>query len=175
MRIEEEIAALAASLPGAGGRCLQIATAESATAGRIVDTLTNVAGSSAYVIGGVVAYSNEAKRRLLGVETTTLSTHGAVSKEVAREMAEGGRRALDADLCVADTGIAGPGGASDTKPVGLFFLALASREMCEVREFHFDGGREANKDSAVQAALMMLRAYLLQFDNQSGVNDYDGL
>ncbi len=162
MRVEEEIAALAASHPGAGGRSLQIATAESATAGRIVDTLTNVAGASAYVAGGVVAYGNEAKQRLLGVKTATLHAHGAVSKEVAREMAEGGRRALDADLCVADTGIAGPGGGTETKPVGLFFLALASREMCEVREFHFDRDREANKDAAVQAALMMLRAHLLQ-------------
>ena len=162
MRVEEEIAALATSQPGAGGRSLQITTAESATAGRIVDTLTNVAGSSAYVTGGVVAYSNEAKQRLLGVKTATLNAHGAVSQEVAREMAEGGQRALDADLCVADTGIAGPGGATETKPVGLFFLALASRKMCEVREFRFDGDREANKDAAVQAALMMLRAHLLQ-------------
>jgi len=162
VRVEEEIAALATSHPGAGGRSLQIATAESATAGRIVDTLTNVAGSSAYIVGGVVAYCNEAKQRLLGVKSATLDAHGAVSKEVAREMAEGGRRAFDADLCVADTGIAGPGGATETKPVGLFFLALASREMCEVREFHFDGDREANKDAAVQAALMMLRAHLLQ-------------
>ena len=168
MRVEEEIAALATSHPGAGGRSLRIATAESATAGRIVDTLTNVAGSSGYVLGGVVAYSNEAKQRLLGVETTTLCTHGAVSKEGAREMAEGGRRAFNADLCVADTGIAGPGGAPDTKPVGLFFLALSSLEGCEVRELHFDGDRKANKDAAVQAALLMLREYLLQFDNQPG-------
>ncbi len=162
MRVEEEIAALTASRPGAGGHSLRIATAESATAGRIVDTLTNVAGSSGYVVGGVVAYSNETKQRLLGVSAATLSAYGAVSKEVAREMAEGGRRALHADLCVADTGIAGPGGASETKPVGLFFLALASRELCEVREFHFDGDREGNKDAAVHAALMMLRAHLLQ-------------
>jgi PncC family amidohydrolase len=162
VRLEEEIAELLALHRVAGGRSLQIATAESATGGRIVDTLTNVAGSSAYVPGGVVAYSNEAKQRLLGVRTATLSAHGAVSKEVAREMAEGGRRALDADLCVADTGIAGPGGASETKSVGLFFLALASPEMCEVREFHFDGDREANKEAAVHAALMMLRAHLLQ-------------
>jgi len=166
--VEEEIAALATSHPGAGGRSLRIATAESATAGRILDTLTNVAGASGYVLGGIIAYGNEAKRRLLGVKTATLSAHGAVSKEVAREMAEGGRRALDADLCVADTGIAGPGGASETKPVGLFFLALASRGMCEVREFHFDGDRKANKDAAVQATLLMLREYLLQFDNQPG-------
>lgn len=170
MRLEEEIAAIATSHPGAGGRSLQIATAESATAGRIVDTLTNVAGSSGYVPGGIVAYSNKTKQRLLGVETTTLSEHGAVSKEVAREMAEGGRRALDADLCLADTGIAGPGGVSDTKPVGLFFLALASPEACEVREFHFDGGREANKDAAVRAALTMLRDYLLQFGDRQGAN-----
>lgn len=165
MRLEEEIAELVVSHTGAGEACLQIATAESATAGRIADTLTNVAGSSAYVLGGIVAYSNEAKHRLLGVETATLSEHGAVSKEVACEMAEGGRIALGADLCVADTGIAGPGGGSEAKPVGLFFLALASREACEVRTLRFDGDREANKNAAVQAALLMLKEYLLQFDD----------
>lgn len=168
MRLEEEIARLVVSHRVAGGRCLQIATAESATAGRIVDTLTNVAGSSAYVLGGVVAYSNEAKHQLLGVKTATLSEHGAVSKEVACEMAEGGRIALGADLCVADTGIAGPGGSSETRPVGLFFLALASREVCDVRTFRFDGDREANKDAAVRAALTMLRDHLLQFGDQLG-------
>ncbi|MBE9505215.1 MAG: CinA family protein, partial [Chloroflexi bacterium] len=173
VRLEEEIAELVAAHPVAGRRCLQIATAESATAGRIADTLTNVAGSSAYVLGGVVAYSNEAKRQLLGVETATLSEHGAVSKEVACEMAEGGRIALGADLCVADTGIAGPGGGSETKPVGLFFVALASREMCEARTFRFDGDRGANKDAAVRAALTMLRDHLLQFSDRSGANEHD--
>jgi PncC family amidohydrolase len=166
MRLEEEIAELVRSQAGPGGRRLHIATAESATAGRIADTLTNVAGSSEYVVGGVVAYSNEAKHRLLGVHAATLSEHGAVSKKVACEMAEGGRIALGADLCVADTGIAGPGGGTENKPVGLFFLALASPGACEVRTFLFDGDREANKDAAVRAALTMLRDHLLQFDGQ---------
>jgi PncC family amidohydrolase len=166
MRLEEEIAELVRSQAGPGGRRLHIATAESATAGRIADTLTNVAGSSEYVVGGVVAYSNEAKHRLLGVHAATISEHGAVSKKVACEMAEGGRIALGADLCVADTGIAGPGGGTENKPVGLFFLALASPGACEVRTFLFDGDREANKDAAVRAALTMLRDHLLQFDGQ---------
>ena len=166
MRLEEEIAELVRSRLGAGHRSLHIATAESATAGRIADTLTNVAGSSEYVVGGVVAYSNEVKHRLLGVQPATINEHGAVSKKVACEMAEGGRIALGADLCVADTGIAGPGGATETKPAGLFFVALASNGACEVRTFLFDGDREANKDAAVRAALTMLRDHLLQFDCQ---------
>ncbi|MBN1857043.1 MAG: CinA family protein [Dehalococcoidia bacterium] len=139
-----------------------IATAESATAGRIADTLTRVPGSSDYVAGGVVAYSNDAKRRLLNVKSATLENYGAVSAETAREMAEGGRVALGADVCVADTGIAGPGGGTESKPVGLFFLAIASEGVCSARRFVFEGDRDANKGLAVQAALTMLKEYLLE-------------
>jgi len=162
MELAEEISGCIRSHQGNGGGRLQIATAESATAGRIADTLTRVAGASDYVAGGIVAYSNEVKQRLLDVKSSTLDRHGAVSAEVAKEMAEGGRIALGADVCVADTGIAGPGGGSDAKPVGLFFLAVATEGACEVRRFVFDGDRDANKDAAVKAALTMLRDYLLE-------------
>ena len=174
MHLEEEIAELVRSRRGSEGRSVYIATAESATAGRIADTLTNIPGSSEYLVGGVIAYTNEAKHRLLGVKTSSLRDYGAVSKEVACQMAEGGRIALAADLCVADTGIAGPGGGTETKPVGLFFLALASPGACEVKTFLFEGDREANKDAAVRAALTMLRDHLLQSDSQpSGANEHD--
>jgi PncC family amidohydrolase len=164
VELEEQISGYVRSHPDRGLRYPQIATAESATAGRIADTLTRVPGASDYVVGGVVAYSNAAKERLLKVKHATLEAHGAVSEEVAREMAEGGRIALAADVCVADTGIAGPGGGSEAKPVGLFFLAVSSRSACVVRRFVFQGDRESNKNSAVRAALTMLRDYLLESD-----------
>jgi len=95
-----------------------------------------------------------------------------VSEEVAREMAEGGRVALGADVCVADTGIAGPGGATALKPVGLFYLALATPSGCSVRRFEFHGDREANKEAATEAALNLLRDYLVQFGHSQGANDH---
>ena len=165
MELEEQISEHMRSRECKGGRRLQIATAESATSGRIADTLTQVSGASDYVAGGIVSYSNSAKQRLLGVKISTLETYGAVSGEVAREMAEGGRSALGADVCVADTGIAGPGGGSDTKPVGLFFLAVASEGACDVRRFVFDGDRNSNKNAAVRAALTMLMDYLVKSDD----------
>lgn len=139
-----------------------IATAESATSGRIADRLTDAAGASGYVIGGIVAYSNEAKMRLLGVSSSALSEFGAVSAEVAREMAEGGRRRLKADICVSDSGIAGPGGGTTSKPVGLFYLATATASDSRTYEFRFSGDRASNKEAAAVAALTLLRDYLVQ-------------
>ncbi len=157
-----EIAELQSRLQESGHGFVTIATAESATAGRIADRLTDVAGASAYFLGGVVAYSNEAKNHLLNVRRSTLRRHGAVSHEVACEMAAGGRKALTATICIADTGIAGPGGGSAAKPVGLFYLGLATPG--DVRAFRhvFNGSRNANKDAAVHAALLLVREYLLQ-------------
>src|SRR5690606_21582888 len=109
-------------------RGLLVATAESCTGGLIAGALTEIAGSSAVVDRGFVTYSNEAKTALLGVRTETLSAHGAVSEKTARDMAEGALSASKADCTVAVTGIAGPGGGSPEKPVGLVHLAAARRD-----------------------------------------------
>lgn len=162
LTLSSEIADLQRRLGETGGGMCTIATAESATAGSIADRLTDIPGASDYVVGGIVAYSNDAKMRLLGVRGSTLRDHGAVSAEVACEMAEGGRRMLGADVCVSDSGIAGPGGATPAKPIGLFYMALATSTGCEVHEFRFHGDRAGNKQAALEAGLTLLRDYLLQ-------------
>lgn len=135
---------------------LMLATAESCTGGGVAARLTAVAGASDYFQGGIVAYSNEAKAKLLGVSRETLATRGAVSAECAREMAEGARHALDAAIAVSTTGIAGPGGATARKPVGLVYIAVATPEGVQAEEFHFPGGRAVITDAAAAAALLML-------------------
>ncbi len=135
---------------------LTIATAESLTGGGVAARLTSISGASDYVLGGIVSYSNESKAKLLGVSEETLNTRGAVSAECAREMAEGARRAFDADFAVSTTGIAGPGGATSRKPVGLVYVALASDDGVQCEEFHFPGGRAVVVDAAIEAALLML-------------------
>jgi PncC family amidohydrolase len=137
-------------------RGLRVAFAESCTGGRVGDALTDVAGSSGYVAGGVVAYEDDAKVALLGVPRETLAAHGAVSAQVALAMAEGARTRFGADLAAAVTGIAGPGGASAGKPVGLTYVALADAEGATVRRFTWDGDREANKAASATAALELL-------------------
>ena len=139
-----------------GHGAITMATAESCTGGNVAARLTSLAGSSEYVLGGIVAYSNDAKSSLLGVSQQTLATRGAVSAECAREMAEGARRAFGADLGVSTTGIAGPGGATGRKPVGLVYIALAGPDGVLVEEFHFPGGRAVVTDAATDAALLML-------------------
>jgi PncC family amidohydrolase len=136
---------------------LTIATAESCTGGNVAGRLTSIAGSSDYVLGGIVAYSNQAKQSLLEVSAETLSTRGAVSAECAREMAEGARRAFDADFAVSTTGIAGPGGATQRKPVGLVYVALAGPDGTTTEEFHFPGGRTVVTQAATEAALLLLQ------------------
>ena len=135
---------------------LTVATAESCTGGGVAARLTSVAGSSDYVLGGIVAYSNDAKVSLLGVSPETLATRGAVSAECAREMAEGARRAFGAAFAVSTTGIAGPGGATERKPVGLVYIALAGPDETRLEEFHFPGGRAVVTDAATEAALLLL-------------------
>ena len=149
------------------GRALTVALAESATGGSISALLTEMAGSSRYFLGAVVAYDNAAKTRLLGVQQDTLASHGAVSREVALEMAEGARRAFGADVGLADTGIAGPGGGTPGKPVGLYFVALAAAGHAEWRLQHFTGDRAANRRQAAHAVLSMLRDFLCRLDGEA--------
>ena len=169
-QLSGEIATLQQQLLSAGREAVTICTAESATSGRIADLLTGIPGASDYFLGGLVAYSNEVKHRLLRVRLSTLRHFGAVSPQVAGEMAIGGRRAFGATVCVADTGVAGPGGGSDAKPVGLFFLALATPDACIVQSHRFTADREGNKAAAAGAALTLVRDYLLQCCGIQGVN-----
>lgn len=135
---------------------LTVATAESCTGGRVADALTDITGSSDYVRGGVVAYADEVKVALLGVPRETLRAHGAVSAQVARAMAEGARARFGVDLAVAVTGIAGPGGATPAKPVGLTYVAVAGPRGTEIARHTGDGDRDANKDASAAAALALL-------------------
>ncbi len=135
---------------------LRVALAESCTGGRVADALTDVPGSSGYLAGGVVAYEDAAKTAILGVPRDALAAHGAVSAQVALAMAEGARARFAADLAVAVTGIAGPGGATPGKPVGLTYVAVADVTGNAVRRFAWSGEREANKASSAEAALELL-------------------
>ncbi|MCV3737553.1 CinA family protein [Rhizobium sp. TRM96647] len=139
-------------------RGLLVATAESCTGGLIAGALTEIAGSSAVVDRGFVTYSNEAKTALLGVRPETLSAHGAVSEQTAREMAEGALSASKADCTVAVTGIAGPGGGSPEKPVGLVHLAAARRDGRVLHRAMRYGeiGRHKIRLATVRTALAML-------------------
>lgn len=135
---------------------VSLATAESCSGGGVAARITSVAGSSAYFLGGVVAYANDAKADVLGVPRDLLETRGAVSAECVTAMAEGARRLFGATLAVATTGIAGPGGATARKPVGLVYLALASPAGTFVEKHQFAGGRAAVTEAAVERALALL-------------------
>ena len=135
---------------------MTIAVAESCTGGLIAHRLTNVPGVSACFLGGIVAYSNEAKVGLLGVTRADLDAHGAVSELVARQMAEGVRERFGADIGVGVTGIAGPGGATPGKPVGLVYVAVSSGAETTVRRHEFPGPREAVKAQSADEALSMV-------------------
>ncbi len=138
-----------------------VCAAESCTGGLILSTLTDCPGSSAYVAGGVVSYSNEAKRRLLGVGEATLMAHGAVSEAVAAEMARGALSLFEADFALSVTGIAGPGGGSAEKPVGLTYIGLAGpKPLLQVERRVWAGDRIENKLASVEAALELLLAAL---------------
>jgi nicotinamide-nucleotide amidase len=135
---------------------LTLATAESCTGGLIAAALTAIAGSSSVVMAGFVTYSNDAKMRMVGVGEATLAAHGAVSEPVAREMAEGALRAAQVDIALSCTGIAGPGGATPGKPVGLVFIGCARRGGATVVERHvFPGDRTAVRAATVVAALRL--------------------
>ena len=137
-------------------RAQSLATAESCSGGLIAHRLTNVAGSSAYFLGGVVSYSNAAKESLLGVQPRTLAAHGAVSEGVAREMAEGARAKFGADWAVACTGIAGPGGGTPEKPVGLVYIGVAGLSGTRTEGCQFRGGRMSIKQQTADRALALV-------------------
>ena len=141
-------------------RRLTLGLVESATGGLISHLITGVPGSSAYYRGSVTAYANEIKTGVAGVKESTINRYGAVSPQVAEEMARGGQKLLGVDICLADTGIAGPGGATPDKPVGLFYLGLCHSGTTCSQEHNFAGNREQNKLSAAMAALSWLKEYL---------------
>lgn len=133
-----------------------LATAESCTGGLVGAALTNLPGSSAWYLGGVVAYANDLKIRLLGVPAETLAAHGAVSLETARAMAQGARAAAAADFAVSITGIAGPAGGTPEKPVGLVFVGVAAPHGTAAFKHHFSGSRAEIRQAATEAALRHL-------------------
>ena len=133
-----------------------LATAESCTGGLLAHCISNVPGASLYFRGGVVAYSNEAKEALLAVPNDVLVAHGAVSEPVAKAMAEGAREAFHADYGIGVTGIAGPGGGTDDKPVGLVYVAVADARGTEIGRHLFDGSRENIKMRTAEEALNLL-------------------
>jgi nicotinamide-nucleotide amidase len=152
---EDEVTKSARAL---GRRCLAkrvvVATAESCTGGGVATAITRVSGSAKWFDRAFVTYSNDAKREMLGVRALTLRRHGAVSEEVAREMAHGALRRSPADICVSITGIAGPTGGSRTKPVGLVWFAWAQRNgPVQTRAFRFRGGRVEVRLQSVHVAL----------------------
>jgi nicotinamide-nucleotide amidase len=135
---------------------LTIAVAESCTGGRICDMLTNVPGSSDVFRGGVVVYNNESKMNLLGVSHISIREHGAVSPECAIEMVSGVVRLFNADVGLAVTGIAGPGGATETKPVGLVYIALSNKDERVFFKMELEGDRERIKTDAANEALQLV-------------------
>ena len=142
-------------------RGLTIAIAESCTGGLVANMITNVSGSSTYFERGVVSYSNAAKVEILKVNEDTIVENGAVSIEVARQMAEGVKSISGTDLGLSTTGIMGPTGATTDKPIGLVYIGICDDKVCTAKEFQFGDDRILNKQRAAQAALEMLRRHLL--------------
>ena len=141
-------------------RGLWLGVVESATGGLISHYITNISGSSEYFQGSITTYSNDSKMKLAGVTRDTLEEFGAVSGQVAMEMADGGCKALGADICISVTGIAGPTGATKDKPLGLFYLGLSFRGHSVNRRYVFTGTREQNKEQAALIALTWVKEYL---------------
>jgi PncC family amidohydrolase len=144
----------------------RMAAAESCTGGLVGHRLTNIPGSSTYYMGSIVAYAYEAKVRLLGVHWETLERFGAVSRETVLEMAAGVRQALAADIGVSISGIAGPGGETPGKPVGLVWVGLSTPNFEDAWEFHWDGDRIQNKADSAEAALQIVLDYLRRQPNE---------
>ena len=145
-----------------GARGETVSTAESCTGGLVAQRITDVAGSSAVFIGGVVAYSNAVKTELVGVPEEMLARAGAVSPEVGRALAEGARAKFGTDYGIGITGVAGPGGGTPEKPVGLVYIAVSYAGGCDVEQANFIGSRQIVRHRASQTALNMLRLRALQ-------------
>jgi PncC family amidohydrolase len=143
----------------------RLAVAESCTGGLIGHRITNIPGSSTYYMGSITAYAYEAKVRLLGVRWETLEAHGAVSEPVVIEMARGVRRALAADVGLSVSGIAGPGGGTPEKPVGLTCIGLSVPDYERAWTFTWHGNRIQNKEQTAEKALQLLVEFLKEFDN----------
>jgi nicotinamide-nucleotide amidase len=143
---------------------LTLGVVESATGGLISHLITNVSGSSDYYKGSVTAYSNAVKIEVVRVKEETINEYGAVSPQVAEAMAQGGRRILAVDICLADTGIAGPSGATPGKPVGLFYVGLSYQTGTYSQKHNFKRDREQNKLDAARAALSWLKEYLMSLE-----------
>lgn len=154
---DDELLDLAARV-GAACRAanLTIATAESCTGGLVAHLLTEIPGSSAYLVGGFVTYANAAKIALVDVPESVLAAHGAVSAQVAVAMAEGARRHLGVDIAVAVTGVAGPDGGTDAKPVGLTYVAIADGDGDAVQRYLWSEDRSDNKRASAAAALALV-------------------
>lgn len=135
---------------------LYLAVAESCTGGLIAERITSIPGASACFKGGVVCYANEVKRDILGVSQAVLEIEGAVSETCAQAMAEGARRALQADVALSVTGIAGPSGGTPAKPVGLVFIGVATPKNVSAKKFLFSGDRASIRQQAADAALKLL-------------------
>lgn len=141
-------------------RGLKLATAESCTGGYMAHRITSVAGSSEYFVGSVIAYANEVKMQVLGVKADTLDTHGAVSEQTVIEMAEGAVKVLPADIAISISGIAGPGGGSDTKPVGLAWIAVSNGQVTKTFSIRAGKDRDKNIQYFTVHALNQLRLFL---------------
>lgn len=142
-------------------RCT-VSTAESCTGGSVAEIITSISGSSAYFLGGVVAYSNSLKHSLLGVDSAIIEAHGAVSEQVAGLMAQGARRITGSSYSIATTGIAGPNGGTPTKPVGLVYLAVSSDKQTIIEKQVFGNSRSVNIERASYTVLNMLRKLILK-------------
>ena len=148
---------------------LTVTTAESCTGGLVAARLVDVPGVSEVFKQGFITYSNKAKRKLLNVKKTTLKEFGAVSEKTAREMAKGAILASGADAAIATTGIAGPDGGTEEKPVGLVYIGVSVRGQMYVEEYHFEGERSEVRESTEQAPLALLKKGLEETDG----NDED--
>ncbi len=140
-------------------RGLVVTTAESCTAGSVANAITDIPGSSEWFHAGYIAYSNDIKHRLLGVPEAMISSYGAVSQEVAKAMVEGALRQSRSDLGVAITGVAGPGGGSDGKPVGSVCFAVGSTVRVKVSQFLFEGNRQEVREQSTVKALELLLGF----------------
>jgi PncC family amidohydrolase len=147
---------------------LRLAVAESCTGGLISHRITNVPGSSQYYLGGVTAYAYQVKEGLLGVRKQSLEKYGAVSQEIAIEMARGVRTRLGADIGVSVTGIAGPGGGTPEKPVGLTWIGFSTRDKEQAWRYVWEGDRLQVKEQSAQAVLRILVKYLRGVEDGSG-------